>query len=210
MEQFNSVHEGMTELHKRNVGNKKIHALLTFQHNNNKLCKTCFLFDSKEDAGSQLVKYDRLKINNVPVLEMPAALAARQVAIDAELAEGNLDELGVVQEGHAEEFLIDFFETAVALAQDVKYVTIYITHSPCIPSDRKPSHSLPGWPASCTAKFAKLAADHPKYSFTIAFLKKYGNLQGNDTPQKFLKNLSGDRANLSFIEMKAGPPYERP
>ena len=169
------------------------------------------MFESKEDAGSQLIKaYHQLQIRNVPVNEMSAAIEARQVAINAELTEGDPAELGVVPEGHAEEFLISAFDAAVAIAQDVKYVTIYQTHSPCIPTDRKPSHSLPKWPISCTSKFATLAANHPDYSFTIVFLKKFGNLQGNDTPQKTLKSLSGDMANLSFVEMKDGPPYERP
>lgn len=211
MEQFDSVHEGIAELHKRNTGNKKVHALLTFQHNNHKLCKICFLFDSKEDAGAQLIKaYDQLKISNVPAHEMQAAIDARQVAINAELAEGDPAELGVVPEGHAEEFLIGYFDTAVAIAQDVKYVTIYLTHSPCTQSDRKPSHSLPGWPKSCTAKFATLAANHPDYSFTIVFLKKFGHLSGNASPQQMLKQLSGARPNLSFVEMRDKPPYERP
>lgn len=211
MEQFNSVQEGIAELHKRNTGNKKVHALLTFQHNNHKMCKTCFLFESKEDAGAQLIKaYVQLQISNVPRNEMQAAIDARQVAINAELAEGDPAELGVVPEGHAEEFLINYFDTAVAIAEDVKYVTVYLTHSPCTPTDRKPSHSLHGWPLSCTAKFATLAANHPEYFFSIVFLKKFGTLDGNDTPQRTLKTLSGDRANLAFIELKKEPPYERP
>lgn len=211
MEQFDSVQEGMAELRRRNIGNRKVHALLTFQHNNHKLCKTCFLFESKEGARAQLINaYDKLKISNVPRAEMVAAMNARQVALDAELAEGDPAELGVVPDGHAEEFLIDYFETAVSIAQDVKYVTIYLTHSPCTVHDERPSRSRAGGPESCTAKFSQLAANHPTYSFSIVFMEKFGHLVGNDTPQQTLKQLSGVLANLSFVNMQAGPPYERP
>lgn len=210
MERYNSIHEGLAELKKRNTGNKKVHALLTFQHKNSKMSQDCFLFESVEDAGAQLIKkYDQLKLSNLQRGDIPDAIAARQVAIDAELSEGNPAELGIVAEGHAEEFLISFFDTAVAIVKNIKFVTIYLTHSPCTVNDRKPSHSMPGWPTSCTAKLSKLAADNPQYHFTIVFMEKFGGLAGNDTPQAHLKQLSGDRANLSFININASPPYER-
>jgi hypothetical protein len=210
MEKYGSIHEGLAELNKRNVGNKKVHALLTFQHSNSKASRDCFLFESIEGAASQLIKkYDQLKLSNISRIDMPGAIEARNVAINAELMEGDPDELGVVQEGHAEEFLINYFTTAVAMVKDIKFVTIYVTHSPCTVHDAKPSRSLPGWPKSCTAKLSKLASDHPEYHFSIVFLQKFGMLASNKAPQTMLKQLSGEMVNLSFVDSNATPPYER-
>jgi len=203
MLRFDAVGEGLNALKVLVASeNKKVGALLSFQHSSKKQCGTCFLFESKENEVAQLLKeYPGEKFNQgeFTLEEMPSALHLRQTALSAAAMVLEMEEVG-----HAEEFLIKGFASALLQVSDVGNVIIYLSHSPCTTSDRAPSNSLPGWPQSCTAKLSKLAGQYPKYSFIVSYYKKYGYLEtikDSREAANFLKNLVKDRSNIGFGEI---------
>jgi len=205
MRKFDSITEGLAAMTELTRIPKKVGALLTFQNTRSKMCQTCFLFESMEDEKAQLIKMypDSLTISNVAKTQMQAEIDQRNTVMGVVLAGVDHDFLGIQQPGHAEEFLIRGFQTACAQVSDIKFVTIYLTHSPCTVHDQKPSCFLKGFPRSCTSKFNWLAARHEKYHFTVVYWKAFGHLQGsNDSDAKdTLKALSGSRKNLAFMKL---------
>src|SRR5437868_14456783 len=136
MQTFGSIKDGlsamktMTDTQRRKVG-----ALLTFQNTNRKQVDECFLFESVESPDAQLINnYSAdLKIAGESRADMPHLVSARNTAISSILYAFDAEDLGIVQHGHAEEFLLRDFDTArgqVAKLQNViENVTIYLSHS---------------------------------------------------------------------------------
>ncbi len=204
MKKFGSVNDGLQAM-KQLVDSqrRKVGALLTFQNQAKKMVDACFLFESVENLDSQLInRYpDPLKISGESRADMPHLLGARQAAIGSVLAVMEPDDLGLEQPGHAEEFLIRNFGAACSQVDDIAYVTIYLSHSPCTTHDAAPSNSLPGQPRSCTAKFQLLAATYPQYHFSVCYWREFGYLEGKGSPETLLKALSGNRGNLAFAKL---------
>jgi hypothetical protein len=198
---FDAIGEGLQAMKVLVQANRKVGALLTFQHLNKKQCKTCFLFESKDKPVSQLIKEygEKFEPGEFQVDEMPDMLRLRETALS--VAASALD---VEDGGHAEEFLIKSFATAFSQVSEVRAAVIYLSHSPCTTSDRSPSDSLPGWPPSCTAKLSLLASRYPRLSFSVGYYQRFGHLEGMrglEDGAKVLKDLVPDRNNLGFIEL---------
>lgn len=208
MQAFSSIKDGlaamktMTDTHRKKVG-----ALLTFQDTKRKQVDLCFLFQSIEGPDSQLINLypTDLKIVGEDRADMPHLVSARNTAISSLLNVFDHEDFGIVEHGHAEEFLIREFDAArgeVAKQQHViENVTIYLSHSPCTVHDAQPSNTLHGWPESCTAKLRALAAAHPGLFFSICYWKQFGALEGSTTAESSLKALSGNLRNLAFAKV---------
>ncbi len=198
---FDSVGEGVEALSEYAKANRRtVFVLLTFQSGGGKLVPTCFLFKSEADAAGQLVANfaDQLRLRGFGRAEMPGALAARDVALRAEVAAPA--GLGIVLEGHAEEFLIQSFDTCcMRVGGDIRFVTLYLSHSPCTPHDGNASRSMSGWPISCTKKLAMLASRYPRYHFSVCFMERFGVLSGSASIETDLKALVGNPPNLAFV-----------
>lgn len=102
-----------------------------------------------------------------------------------------------VSAGHAEEWLIHHFNTALAEQSDPRIVTIHVTFNPCTMADRFHSTNLHGWPASCGEKLKELARRHPNLTFSVGFDKGYGAYTGKPEAAEAFLN-TGCPKNLTF------------
>jgi hypothetical protein len=205
MKRFDSIKDGLAAMKQLTESqNKKVGALLTFQNTSKKQVDACFLFESIESPDSQLIGLypGSLAISGESKADMPHLLSARSTAMSAVLSVMDTADLGIVPHGHAEEFLIENFETCLGQVSDIANVTVYVSHSPCTKIDARPSNTLHGWPASCTAKFAQLASVYSKYHFSVCFWKEFGVLAGKGaTIENDLKKVSGGLSNLAFVKL---------
>jgi len=143
-----------------------------------------YVFTSTASFGGQMFNRARAALTDTGhygkgvIGGIPLAHAAKEGLGIRALRLGDYD-----QEGHAEEHMIESIPRI--LAQEVESRgalpargIILNSDTPCTTADKNPSSTLPGWPASCTAKLCQLAKSHPQIQWHVFYMRKFGALQG--------------------------------